>query len=316
MITGLVDHLWQFCCCSGVVWAFSLLTRANAAVVRLWLWRIAAIKLLLPFSLLFALGGWLGYPSVHSADPTPASLVAFFQAVEPLVEPAGHFGLTGFAAAAWAVLAAGAAAACAWWIGRRLRREKMRADEQARVRELDPQKVMPSVGFWRAALFSACTLVSVSAPLLAGAVADHQWRRELLIANSNVLRDAPVSLAKSSPGMGQRYRVIADEHGVLVRNASIRDLVAMAYGVNSYAVWANQLYQPTEDGKIDSWILSPRYDVRANAPIREPGRFDPYALRRPVSRLLADRFGLEIYVNGSCQPPCGVYQTQISPEPL
>lgn len=189
-------------------------------------------------------------------------------------------------------------------------------DEQARLREADPDAVMPSVGFWRAALLSACALVAVSAPLLAGAVADHQWRRDLLIVNSNRLRDAPVSLTKSPPGLGQRFRVIADKNGVLVRNASIRDLVAMAYGVNSYAVWANQLYIPRDDGEIDSWILSPRYDVRANAPILEPQKFDPYALRRPVSRLLADRFGLEIYVNGSCQPPCGVYQTQISAEPL
>jgi len=316
VITGLVDHLWQSCCCFGVAWAFSLLVRSNAAMARLWLWRIAALKMLLPFSLLFALGAWMGYPSVHSADPSPPALVAFFEAMEPIVEPARHFRLTGFLAATCLALALGAAAGCAWWIGRRLRRERIRVDEQARLRELNPDDVIPAVGFWRAALFSACVLVTVSTPLLAGAVGDHQWRRELLIANSNMLRDAQVSLTKSPPGMGQRYRVIADEHGVLVRNASIRDLVAMAYGVNSYAVWANQLYQPTEDGEIDSWILSPRYDVRASAPIREPGKFDPYALRRPVSRLLADRFGLEIYVNGSCQPPCGVYQMQISAEPL
>lgn len=308
MITGLVDHLWQSCCCCGVAWAFALLTRGNAAVVRRWLWRIAALKLLLPFWLLFALGAWLGYPAVHSADPSPPSLVAFFQATEPLVEPARHFKLTGFVAAACAVLALGAGAFCTWWIGRHLRRERLRG--------MNPDEAMPSVGFWRAALFSACGLVAVSAPLLAGAVADHQWRRELLIANSNMLRDAPVTLTKSPPGMGQRYLVVADETGVRVRNASIRDLVAMAYGVNSYSVWANQLYTPRDDGQIDSWILSPRYDVRADAPIREPGEFDPYALRRPVSRLLADRFGLEIYVNGSCQPPCGVYRWQTSPEPL
>ena len=104
MITGLVDHLWQSCCCCGVAWAFSVLTHGNAAVVRLWLWRIAALKLLLPFSLLFALGGWIGFPSVHSADPTPPSLVAFFQAAAPFVEPARHFGLSGFLAAACAIL--------------------------------------------------------------------------------------------------------------------------------------------------------------------------------------------------------------------
>jgi hypothetical protein len=90
----------------------------------------------------------------------------------------------------------------------------------------------------------------------------------------------------------------------------------MVYGVKSYSVWNDQMYTVNEDGTVDSWMLSPRYDLRADAPIHEPGKFDAYALRRPVSKLLADRFGLEIYVNGDCQPPCGVYHLQISDEPL
>jgi hypothetical protein len=307
MITGLVDHLWQSCCCCGLAWIFSAMTRGNAAVRR-WLWRIAALKFLLPFSLLFAFGGWLGFPSAHSADPTPASLVAFFRAMAPIAEPAQHFGFTGFVTAAVAALALVGACICAWWAARHLR-----LDQSCETRAQD---ALPSIGFWRAALLTACALVMLSAPMLAGAVADHQWRRELLIVNSVLLRDAPVALTTAIPGMGQRYRVIADEHGVLVRNASIRDLIAIVYGVNSYSVWADQMYQPDENGKVDSWLLSPRYDVRAEAPIREPGNFDAYALRRPVSRLLADQFGLEIYVNGDCQPPCGNYHLALAEEPL
>jgi hypothetical protein len=308
MVTGLVDHLWQSCCCCGLAWLFSRMARGNAAVVRLWLWRVAVLKFLLPFSLLFAFGGWLGFPSAHSADPTPDLLVAFFHATAPLAEPAQHFSFSGFGTAAVAALALVGAGICAWWAARQLRREQ--------ACEARAQDAPPSIGFWRAALLTACALVMLSAPMLAGAVADHEWRRELLIANSVLLRDAPVVLTTAIPGMGQRYQVIAHEHGVLVRNASIRDLIAIVYGVNSYSVWADQMYQPDENGKVDSWLLSPRYDIRAEAPIREPGKFDAYALRRPVSRLLADRFGLEIYVNGDCQAPCGIYHLPISAEPL
>jgi hypothetical protein len=284
MITGLVDHLWQSCCCTGVAWAFCLLARGNAAVVRLWLWRIAALKLLLPFSLLFALGAWLGYPAVHSADPTPPALVAFFEATRPFVDPARHFGLSGSLAAISVVLALGAAAACAWWIGQHLRRDKTRTDEQAQLGEQNADEVIPAVGFWKAALFSACVLVSVSAPLLAGAVADHQWRRELLTENSNALRDAPMVMTVAPPGMGQRYRVIADQHGVLVRNASIRDLVAMAYGVNSYAVWANSSINPRRMGKSTRGScrrdmtsaparpsMSPANSIPTHCAVRSPG---------------------------------------------
>jgi hypothetical protein len=308
MVTGLVDHLWQSCCCCGLAWLFSRMTRGNAAVVRLWLWRVAVLKFLVPFSLLFAFGGWLGFPSAHSADPTPDLLVAFFRATAPIDEPAQHFSFTGFGAAAVAVLALVGACICAWWAARHLHREQSCATSAL--------EAPPSLGFWRAALLTASALVMLSAPLLAGAVADHEWRRELLIANSELLVDVPVVLTTAVPGLGQRYRVIADEHGVLVRNASIRDLIAIVYGVNSYSVWVDQMYQPDEDGRVDSWLLSPRYDVRAEAPIREPGKFDAYALRRPVSRILADRFGLAIYVNGDCQPPCGIYKLPMAAEPL
>jgi hypothetical protein len=208
-------------------------------------------------------------------------------------------------AAAIAVLVLAGACVCAWRSVSHLRRKEHGIDGASL-----------SIGFWKAALLTACAFLLLSAPLLAGAVADREWRRELLIANSELLRDAPVALTAAAPGMGQRYRVIADKQGVRVRNANIRDLIALVYGVNSYSVWNDQMYRLNEDGTVDSWMLSPRYDLRADAPIREPGQFDAYALRRPVSRLLSDRFGLEIYVNGDCQPPCGIYHLEVSTDPL
>ena len=51
----------------------------------------------------------------------------------------------------------------------------------------------------------------------------------------------------------------------------------------------------------------PRYDVRVTRPVVEPEEFDPFALRARITRMLAERHGLEIYVNSKCQPPCGKY---------
>jgi hypothetical protein len=315
MITGLVDHLWQSCCCSGVACAFSWLLRGNAAVVRLWLWRIAALKLVLPFSLLVALGGWLGFPTAHSADPTPPALVTAFRTVEPLFGPATYFELAGFAAATIATLALVAAAACGWWIVRQLQYAQLRAEEQARLREANPDDILPSIGFTKAALLTAFVLAGLTAPMLAGAITDHQWRRELLIANALALRNASATINPATRGLGTRYRVDADAHGVSIRNANIHDLVALAYGVNRYSVISPQMMSEAEPASR-SWIHWPRYDVRIEAPVPDPSDFDPYALRQNLTKLLADRFGLEIYVNGDCQPPCGVYQMKMAADPL
>ena len=61
---------------------------------------------------------------------------------------------------------------------------------------------------------------------------------------------------------------------------------------------------------------TPYYDVRISASIREPDQFDPYALRQRVTRLLVERFGLEIHVNGHCQPPCGRWDKRRDDRPL
>ena len=80
----LADHLWQsllFCALGALL---AGLARDNPAIVRLWLWRICALKFLVPFALVFALGGWLGFPLVHSADPLPERLVRGAAAITPL----------------------------------------------------------------------------------------------------------------------------------------------------------------------------------------------------------------------------------------
>jgi hypothetical protein len=55
------------------------------------------------------------------------------------------------------------------------------------------------------------------------------------------------------------------------------------------------------------WFIVPRYDVRVTGRVLDPERFDPLALRARITRMLAERHGLEIYVDSKCQPPCGKY---------
>jgi hypothetical protein len=315
MITGLVDHLWQSCCCSGVACAFSWLLRADAAVFRLWLWRIAALKLLLPFSLLFALGAWLGFPSPHAADPVPPDLVRSIDLLALFGAPARTFRWMGMSLALAMLATLGLAVTCAYWIWCRLEVERMRVQAEAIRRERDVDDVEPRAGFLNAALMSAFALSAIAIPMLAGAVHDRQQRREWLIANSIALRNAPIEMKPAASGMGERLRVEANPRGVSIRNASIHDLVAIAYGVNRYSVISPQMMHQG-DTASRSWIHWPRYDVSVAAAVPEPREFEPYALRQGLTRMLSEKFGLEIYVNGDCQPPCGNYHLALADEPL
>jgi hypothetical protein len=315
MITALVDHVWQSCCCCGVVWLFSTMTRGNAAVVRLWLWRVAAVKLLLPFSLLFALGGWLGFPSPHPADPAPPMLIRLLAEIAPLASPARAFAWNGAALGLAALVALAGAVSCAYALRERLRIEQRHVIEEAVRRDVENQDDQSRPGFFASALMSACVLAAVSIPMLAGAVQDRQQRREHLIVNSLSLRGAHFTIRPSAPGMGTRFRIEADARGVSIRNANIHDLVAIVYGVRRHAVITPQMMVQGESA-ARSWLHWPRYDVRVEAAVPEPADFEPYALRQGLTRLLAVEFGLEIYVNGDCQPPCGNYHVAMAEDPL
>jgi len=315
MLAAIADHLWQsllFCALGALL---AGLARNNPAIVRLWLWRICAVKFLLPLALLFALGEWLGFPLVHSADPLPEQLVRGAAGITPWVAPA-QSGILPRAGLAFLLAGLAAALLCFRFVTGALRVAFERACEEAWLLAAAADDAPPALGFCKAALFTSCAICCLGGALLGGAISDGNWRRALLIENSRALRDAPVVMDEAQPGMGSRSRVVARADGVLIRNVNIQNLIAVAYGVSHFSVSTNQMYSKDSDPKLNAWLLTPNYDVRISATIREPGEFDPYALRQRVTELLVKRFGLEILVNGQCQPPCGRWDPRRDDRPL
>jgi hypothetical protein len=207
------------------------------------------------------------------------------------------------------------AIACLLVVRTRIGVERELAEAEASRQAVDVDAIVPGPGFFTSALLTACALVATSIPLLGGAVDERQRHLERLVQNSLALRYASLKLTEARPGAGWQYRIDADAHGVTVRNVSIRRLVAIAYGINYYAVGNDQVnWQP--DAARNSWFLGPLYDLRATAEIPMPQDFDGYALRQSVTRLLGERFGLQLELNGDCQPPCGSYGVPLSEDPL
>jgi hypothetical protein len=306
VLAALADHLWQSLLFGGLCAAAAWIARGNSAQVRLWLWRLCAVKLVIPFSLLFAFGRWMGFPAYHSADRVPAPLVLAVDAIEPILAPAKSAGLAGWAAILCVLVLLAASALFAPRVARSLLIERARVRAQAARLEADASDAPPGLGFFKAALLTSCAAVIFCGTVMAGAIADRRWRQELLLTHVRALRDAPIHMTQAAPGMGLRWRIDAAANGVLLRNISIQDLVALAYGVNHYAVWGNQMMSE-DDPDSKPWLIDPRYDLRISARIVAPGDFDAYALRPRLTKYLAERFGYEIYVNGRCQPPCGSY---------
>jgi len=316
MLAAVADHLWQSLLCCALAALLAGLARHNPAIVRLWLWRTCALKFLVPFALLFALGECLGFPLVHSDDPLPERLVRGAAAITPWVSPAqsGILPRIGLLA----LLLAGLAAAlfCFRYVTGAIRVEFERSRQEAWLLDAAAEDAPPALGFFKAALFTSCAIWSLGGALMGGEIADGNWRRALLIENSRALRDAPVILAEAAPGMGSRSRIYAGSNGVLIRNINLQDLIAVSYGVSHFSVTTTQMYSADTEPQVNSWLRTPLYDVRISASIREPEEFDPYALRQRVTTLLVKRFGLEIHVNGKCQPPCGRWDTQRDERPL
>ncbi|MGH9584674.1 MAG: M56 family metallopeptidase, partial [Bryobacteraceae bacterium] len=63
MMPGLADHLWQSTIFVVVAGVLALALRKNHAQARYWIWLIASVKFLVPFSLIVALGGCLAPPT-------------------------------------------------------------------------------------------------------------------------------------------------------------------------------------------------------------------------------------------------------------
>jgi hypothetical protein len=309
MLAGIADHLWQsflFCALCALL---ALLARSNAALVRLWLWRIGALKFLLPFALLFAFGQWLGFPLMHTADPLPPWLVSAAAAMTPWLAPARSGSLSPAGLVVFLLAGLAVAVACVQFSKRRQHAELARIEAAS-------DDAPAALGFFKAALITSCGIWTAGIALLGGAIDDGLWRRELLIANARALRDAPVLMTEAAPGMGTRSRLVARADGVWIRNINVQNLIAISHGVSHYSVTSNQFFPEDSAPELSSFLLAPCFDVHIQARIREPGEFDPYALRQRITRLLVDRFGIEINVNGQCQPPCGRWDKRRDDRPL
>jgi hypothetical protein len=306
VLAAVADHLWQsllFCAlCAGLSW----MARCNSARVRLWLWRVCALKFVMPFAWLFAIGRWTGFPVYHSADRVPMPLIRVADALAPLLAPAGSAGIGTWASLLCVVVLAAAAVSIVPHLLRSLLIERQRVRRESERLEADPDSRPPGLGFFKGLLFTFCAALVFSGTVMAGAIADRLWRQDLLRVHARALKDAPIAMVEAAPGMGTRSRIDATAGGILIRNITIQDLVALSNGVNHYAVWGNQMISE-DDPTSKSWLVDPRYDVRIAARIVLPAEFDAYALRPRLTKYLAERFGYEIYINGRCQPPCGKY---------
>src|SRR5262245_13383162 len=84
MSGALFDHLWQSTLFGLAIWVSTLLMRGNSAAVRHWLWLLASVKFLVPFSLLYGIGAAAGI--VHDVEVSPGYFAAL-SAAAPVMSP-------------------------------------------------------------------------------------------------------------------------------------------------------------------------------------------------------------------------------------
>ena len=145
-----------------------------------------------------------------------------------------------------------------------------------------------ALGFAKGIALSAATLLVATAPLFAGAFDDAAHRRALLAHNERQLDAALIYVSPTKHPRDADYSLDARADEVVLETGSLRELVALAYGVRKAEVMGG-----------GNWLDDARYDIRAVVPgtVAEPEDFDPLALRGLVNKLLASRFDLEIRVH-------------------
>lgn len=79
---ALVNHLWQSTVAFLIAWLLALALRRNQARTRYWVWMVASVKFLLPFSLLIATGETLRSTVVHPV-PRPTAAAVMKQITQP-----------------------------------------------------------------------------------------------------------------------------------------------------------------------------------------------------------------------------------------
>lgn len=159
-------------------------------------------------------------------------------------------------------------------------------DLTRRIRSIIRHVPPVSPGFCKAFALSACTLALALGPLFAGAFDGEVRRQARVVSDARNLDDADITVSPSAGGAGG-YRLAADDRLVTIRNTTLRELVAVSYGVSKMNV----------SGGV--WLDTSRYDIRVDLhePVADPDEFDPAALRGVVNKLLASRFDLQIQVH-------------------
>src|SRR5262245_46445483 len=143
MLVGTVDHLWQSLQFSGAACALAWLAHGNAAIVRLWLYRLAALKFFVPFHLFFAIGHWYGFPRRFSGDPPPVEVVAAVAHATPLFAPARSLAFGTVTCALLLLLGLAASVAILGWITRRKRHEEVHVYAERGRLDHDPDDRQP-----------------------------------------------------------------------------------------------------------------------------------------------------------------------------
>lgn len=82
---AIVNHLWQSTLVMLVAWLLTLALKRNQARTRYWIWMAASVKLLVPFSLLAAIGDWLR-PANLAPLESPQLASAMVKMAHPLFE--------------------------------------------------------------------------------------------------------------------------------------------------------------------------------------------------------------------------------------
>jgi uncharacterized protein (TIGR03435 family) len=82
---AIANHLWQSTAVMLVAWLLTLVLKRNQARTRYWIWMAASLKLLVPFSLLAAIGSWLR-PASASSIESPQLASAMVKMAHPFLQ--------------------------------------------------------------------------------------------------------------------------------------------------------------------------------------------------------------------------------------
>ena len=86
-ISAVANHLWQSTVVIFAAWLLVFALRNNQARIRYWIWLLASLKFLLPFSLLIEAGSRIGSISATSAPATRPAVASAIRQIAQITQP-------------------------------------------------------------------------------------------------------------------------------------------------------------------------------------------------------------------------------------